>query len=228
MNTFQQLRRRLSFTFLAVSLSIGLLTYAGWTLASSADEPTPAALSVAASSSSSSGSLALWRTPSSVDDITERATAVVVGSYVEVVGVVYDDVEPEGVERGWTQGYPTTVMRFVVDEYIVGAGPREILIGQRGDFPQGIEGDHAPPEFNTEVTLAVLRSDKNPRMMVVFWGPWGSFTERNGSVEHAFVLESRDSAPPAPPAFAEGMSLKDLHDALRDSAQERSMEVAGR
>ncbi len=167
--------------------------------------------------------------PSSIEEILDRATSVVTGEYVEVVGLIHDRVPASAAARGVTEGSPISLMRFKVDEYIVGEGPAEFVVGQYGDVTARRQIDAALPAFGQEITLITTPWTLDPKIAVALYGDYGRLVERSGKVAYAFV----DDATAADPtfgalAFAEGMSLDEFHETLREAARARGMVVPDR
>lgn len=171
--------------------------------------------------------------PRSLDEITPRMSIVVRGHYAEVLEVRRDPrpVPTERAEQLGTtveEGSPYTFMRFVVTEYIVGEGPTELTVGQAGDVrdDRGFRYGIARPVFGQEITLIAVYWEGDPAINVPLLGDYTRFVERNGRLAYAFLDDEKEghavlSAVP----FAEGMSLDEFHDALREAARVRGMVV---
>lgn len=173
--------------------------------------------------------------PGTLDDITSRMSIVVRGHYAEVLEVRRDP-RPVPTERaellGTTAeaGSPYTLMRFVVTEYIVGEGPMELTVGQAGDLrdDHGLGYGVARPVFGQEITLIAHPWEGKPSITVSLFADYGRFVERNGRVAYAFLDDEKEGHPVLGTLpFAEGMSLAEFHEALREAARGRGMVVPG-
>lgn len=174
--------------------------------------------------------------PRSLDDITSRMSIVVHGHYAEVLEVRRDP-RPVPTERaellGTTveAGSPYTLMRFEVTEYIVGEGPMELTVGQAGDLRDGRGFGYgvARPAFGQEITLIAHPWEGEPSITVALFGDYGRFVERNGRVAYAFLDDEKEGHPVLGTLpFAEGLSLDEFHEALREAARARGMVVPDR
>jgi hypothetical protein len=174
--------------------------------------------------------------PRSLDQITSRMSVVVRGQYVEVLEVRSDPV-PVPTERvaelGATteRGAPYSLLRFVVTEYIVGTGPNELTLVQAGDLRDagGFEYGIARPKLGEEITLIAQPWPGHAPLMVPVNADYGRFTEVDGRLSYAWLdIEKRDDPSFSAVPFAEGMTLEQFHDALRDAARGRGLVVPER
>lgn len=165
--------------------------------------------------------------PESLEWFRGRVTAVVRGSYVEYTELFYRTQYGNPAIPQQNQEWPVTLIRFEVDDYIVGEGPDDLILGQYGDLANGVNfGGAAAPEFGTEITLVVDRWNVDPTINVATYGDYGRFVERDGKVTYAFLGSEKEGHPvfSAIP-FAEGMSLAELEDAFRQLGRESGLKV---
>ncbi|MBE0608274.1 MAG: hypothetical protein IH609_02750 [Dehalococcoidia bacterium] len=174
--------------------------------------------------------------PGSLDDITSRMSIAVRGRYAEVLEV-RGDPRPVPTERAELlgtaveEGSPYTLMRFAVTEYIVGEGPMELTVGQAGDLrdDRGFGYGIARPVFGQEITLIAVYWEGDSAITVPLFGDYTRFVERNGRLAYAFLdAEKEGHAVLGAMPFADGMSLAEFHEALREAARARGMVVPDR
>ncbi len=174
--------------------------------------------------------------PGTLDDITSRMSIVVRGHYAEVLEVRRNPrrLPTERAQLLGTTaeaGSPYTLMRFVVTEYIVEEGPMELTVGQTGDLrdERGFGYGIARPVFGQEITLIAVYWEGDPAITVPLFGDYTRFVERNGRLAYAFLDDEKEDHPVlgAVP-FAEGLSLDEFHEALREAARARGMVVPDR
>jgi hypothetical protein len=161
---------------------------------------------------------------------------VVRGHYAEVLEVRRDP-RPVPTERadqlGTTveAGSPYTLIRFEVTKYIVGQGPMELTVGQAGDLRdnRGLGYGIARPVFEQEITLIAVYWEGDPAITVPLFGDYTRFVERNGRLAYAFLDDEKEGHPVLGAlGFAEGISLDEFHETLREAARARGMVVPDR